>query len=104
MTIERRAWQCIAVSHSVLLPFLVQLFKRQVLVRPQRIDEPYILLENLCWFHVDRFSDFYKSVLVCFFATFIAFLEVAKAAGVVESADFLAEADDATDTFDGQHE
>ena len=38
------------------------------------------------------------------FASFIAFLEVAEAAGVVEVADFLAKADDAADAFDGQHE
>ena len=41
--------------------------------------------------------------LLLFLMPFIAFLEVAEATGVVEMADFLAEAYDATDAFDRQH-
>ena len=54
MAIERGTCQRTAFDHLIFHPQIINLFEREVLILAQRIDEPDILLENLCWFHAAK--------------------------------------------------
>jgi hypothetical protein len=51
MTIKRGALQDITICHLVILPFPVQFLKGQMLVSPECIDDPDVLVEYLSRFH-----------------------------------------------------
>ena len=52
MTVERRSLQRIAVGHLVVLPLTADFLEGETFVRPERVDDPDVLAEDHCWFHV----------------------------------------------------
>ena len=50
---ERGTSERTAAYHLVFHSQITDLFERESFILAQSIDEPDVLLENLCWFHVD---------------------------------------------------
>ena len=60
MAVERRALQLVAIGHAVLLPFLVQFIEGQLIIGPERIDNPDVLVKYLSWFHDCKDNDSFQ--------------------------------------------
>ena len=58
VAVKRRSLQRIAVGHLVVLPLTADFLEGETFVRPERIDDPDVLAEDHCWFHVCKDNAF----------------------------------------------
>ena len=58
VAVKRRSLQRIAVGHLVVLPLTADFLEGETFVRPERINDPDVLAEDHCWFHVCKDNAF----------------------------------------------